>query len=743
MFNSIENYKILAQHFSLLPIHRNSKAAAHKNWQKQCHTKVPFNSQHFLDQQGQVMNAGIACGPANGVIIVDIDDLILFQQWCEKYNIANPTPSTFTVTSGGKSNHYYYKYPIDGNEYKKCKVPGVDLLGVGSYALAPGSIHPKTGNQYFISCDQSISPAPQWVLDAMLGKIPRKLIQKTTIQVENRQQAPVVTATDNNVYKGGRNDYLTSVAGSLHGKGLSPEAVKAALFQENASICNPPLDTDEVEKIYNSISNYPQSMSMILTHQGFADVFVKEHSDRVKYNFDTGEWYIWAGKYWQTDKSGEIYSLMKDFIRRTYQHGCTIPGEYGKALKKKSREYENGNNFDQILIKAKADPTIAVSSNIFDNDPSKLNCSNGTIDLKAGTLMPHNPLDFNSKMISTEYDPNAQAPVFKRFVDSIMEGKKELIEYLNKAAGYAATGETKEQCYFLMYGFGSNGKTTLMNALKKILSPFSADISFKSLINHNDRARQDLAKTVGVRLLTSSEVDPDKAMDETIINRITGNETFTAKCLYQNPFDFTPQFKLFIVGNQKPKLQSFNHATRRRIRVIPFNKCFKGKELNNNLPDELRKEYPGILRWIVEGAVEYYRSGLETPDILKDEIKEYIEEIDTISNFLESEFEWDIPNASFPCAEFNKRYKQWCKDNGKESIGTQTITRTLNEKGFIKKKKGKEVWLGLRLKGRGVCDPTVKTVQNPSRSGRTLITAPRQAVKVESMPLEVLNKRQM
>ena len=701
----IEIYQEISKRFSIFRVHSNSKDAAQKEWQRYCHAKIPFNKYAFIDPAGQAMNAGIACGPANGVIVVDTDDLELFQNWCTENNISDPTPDTFTVTSGGKSNHYYYLYPKDGNEYRKCKVPGVDLIGIGGYAVAPGSIHPDTGKPYFISNDIPIAPAPQWVLDAMLNKIPRKLAKKPS---QDNQQMLIVQSNTNAVSEGERNNYLARVAGSLVNKGLSSEAIKAALIQENTSVCNPPLEMDEVEKIYNSIINYPKSRSIILTHEGFADAFVKENLEKIKYDYQAEQWYIWDGKRWKQDAPGMISNMLKTFNRDIYHHACTISGDYGKDLKKKSREYENGNNFDHILKKVKTDPAIFVPSNIFDNNPSKLDCLNGTIDLRTGKLMPHNPLDLNTKMIEIEYDPNAKAPVFEKFLNDIMEGNPELIDYIHKVAGYSATGKTKEQCYFIAYGTGSNGKTTLMNALKEVLGVYATDINFKTLINHNDRSKEDLAKTVGVRFLTSSEVDPNKAMDETVINRITGNEILTAKWIYKHQFDFTPLFKLVIFGNHKPNLQSFNYATRRRIRLIPFNKCFKEKDLNKDLPDELRKEYSGILRWIVEGARKWYESGLETPDIVENEVKEYIEELDTVAKFLESEFELDNPNATFPCPDFYKRYKQWCNQNDETPLGKRKVTDTMRDKGFVKKKTGGgEQWVGIRREGQIVCGPTL------------------------------------
>ena len=694
MNDQLQQYIQLAKRFSLFRVHRNGKASAQKKWQQRCLKKVPFDVNEFFDHKGKVMNAGIACGPASGIIVVDIDDSNLFQEWCQENDISNPTPDTFTVRSGGKSDHYYYEYPTDNNEYRKCKVPGVDILGTGSYAIAPGSIHPETGKPYFISNNITVAPAPRWVLDALLGKMPKKLVQ---VPSGTNPTLPTSDPSSNVVVKGDRNQHLISVAGNLINQKLSPDAVKAALMQENNTVCSPPLDINEVDQIYNSITRYPATEPIILTHQGFADIFAKEHLEKIRFNYETGEWYVWDGKRWKADKSKKVYPLMKNFLRGMYTHACSIPGNYGKALKQISRKFENSPDFDKIIKRTQTVPLLTVPSDVFDKDPGKLNCSNGTIDLRTGRLLPHNPDDMITKVIHVEYDPAAEAPVFQKFMNSVMGGNVQLINYLQKSFGYSFTGETKEQCYFILYGTGSNGKTTLMNALKGILGEFAADVDFKCLTNSNGRAREDLVKTVGIRLLTSSEVDPNKTTDETVINRITGNETFTVKKLYNNPFDFTPQFKLFIFGNHKPNLQSFNYATRRRIRFIPFTQCFKGSAVNKDLPKELEKEYPGILRWVVEGARLWYESGLETPDIVEAETQGYINEIDTVSKFLDEEFEQGSTGDIIPSSELNNLYAQWCKQNGETAIGKKNFAASMKDKGYIKKKvRGKEHWVGIR-----------------------------------------------
>lgn len=708
----LEMYRTLSNRFSLLPVRPRSKAAAVKKWPQRCIKKVNFIENDYKDSHGNVLNAGIACGPASNVIVLDIDNVALFNEWCNNQGLSNPIPETFTVKSGGKSQHYYFQYPEDSNQYTTCRIPGADIIGINGYIVAPFSFH-SSGKQYLISKDIPIEPAPEWILDVMLKKIP--VIKIKPINTDESVPVPVLpesntTPVSNTINEGERNNYLKSIAGKLLNTKLSNDAIKAALIEENKTKCNPPLNLDEVEKIYNSTINYTVTQAIILTHQGYADYFVNEYQNIIRYNFDFKEWFIWNNKFWESDKSGEIYSLMKDCLRKMYNHGKTINTDFGEKLKSVSRQYENSPHFECIIKRAQNNKSISVLSDDFNKHPMKLTCINGTIDLTTGELLSHNNLDLITKMINIKYSHDAKCPLFNNFISSIMGDNVNLINYLQKVFGYILTGDTKEQCYFIFYGSGGNGKGTLLNVFRSMLGVFQTDISFKSLINNNDRAQQDMFQAIGVRMLTVSEIDPDKIMDETLINRITGCDPITVKQLYSNKFNTIPEFKLIISGNHYPGLQSMNYATRRRIRLIPFNKKYEGANNDKELINKLRGELPGILRWAVEGYIKMQHEGFEAPDEVITATEDYIEDVDSVGRFIESECDTDIsnPNYMIKSAQFNILYKNWCETNNEKSLGKNGIKTALQDKQYAKVKKyGHEHWVGLKVKNSSILPTTM------------------------------------
>jgi len=150
----------LSNAFSIIQLRGQTKIATEKDWSKYCHVKRTFNKNDFKNN-----NAGVACGPASKVIVLDIDDVDLFNAHLKANSLS--LPKTFTVKTGGDGLHYYYKYPTDGNEYgnRSCQSEGFDIRGVGGYVVAPGSIHPDTGALYEVAANVDLAPAPQWLLD--------------------------------------------------------------------------------------------------------------------------------------------------------------------------------------------------------------------------------------------------------------------------------------------------------------------------------------------------------------------------------------------------------------------------------------------------------------------------------------------------------------------------------------------------------------------------------------------------
>ena len=164
---NINQFIEYAEDYSVLPL--AGKVPLEPNWREYCHIKCgPW----VPDYPG--CNAGICCGPASGLLVLDVDDVDAFDQMAKGNGF--DVPETYTVRTGGGGLHLYFRYPNDSNSYgcRSLKHPAfrnhtiIDVRGDGGYVVAAGSVHPDTGNLYVVEKDVPIADAPEWLLSYVL-----------------------------------------------------------------------------------------------------------------------------------------------------------------------------------------------------------------------------------------------------------------------------------------------------------------------------------------------------------------------------------------------------------------------------------------------------------------------------------------------------------------------------------------------------------------------------------------------
>jgi len=138
-----------------------------------------------------------------------------------------------------------------------------------------------------------------------------------------------------------------------------------------------------------------------------------------------------------------------------------------------------------------------------------------------------------------------------------------------------------------------------------------------------------------VRLVTAQETPKDRFWDEAKIKNLTGGAMLTARFMRGNFFNFKPTFKLLIAGNYKPSLRNVDEAIRRRILLVPFTVCIPEKERDRKLVEKLKPEWPAILRWMLDGCLEWQRVGLVVPTIVREATDAYLSDQDNLTQWAE------------------------------------------------------------------------------------------------------------
>ena len=335
------------------------------------------------------------------------------------------------------------------------------------------------------------------------------------------------------------------------------------------------------------------------TDLGNAERLVAQHGEDLRYCYPWAKWLVWDGKRWAVDAAGELERRAVETVRAIYAEAEAAPdSDERRRIAKHAMASESRARIEAMMALARSQPSVPVAPDDLDADPWILNVQNGTIDLRTGALRPHRHEDLITKVVPVEYDPDAHAPRFAQFLREIFDGDEDLISFVRRFAGYSLTGSTAERAFAILHGSGKNGKTTLVELLRDVLGNYAINTDTETILRKKyTGVGNDVAALKGARFVSAAEVEQGRALAEAKVKNLTGTDTVTARFLFAEPFDFRPEFKLWLSTNNKPIIRGTDDAIWDRIRLIPFTRRFKGRDADTRLPEKLRAEMPGVLRW--------------------------------------------------------------------------------------------------------------------------------------------------
>jgi putative DNA primase/helicase len=454
---------------------------------------------------------------------------------------------------------------------------------------------------------------------------------------------------------------------------------------------------------------------------GNAERFIDMHGDKVRWCPARKSFLFYDGKRWTWDERGCVVKLAHLTARGIHKDAAveSDPAKQ-KEIAKFAVASQNEGRISGMLSQAK--PYLAVGMDELDRDPWALNCQNGTLDLRTGKLRAHEPANLITRLAPVEYDPEADCPRFTQFLKETLD--EAVIPFIKRYSGYTATGITRERLFAILYGFGKNGKTTLIELLQDVLGDYAMNTDTETILAKKYQGvGNDVAALKGARFVSAAEVERGRRLAESKVKQLTGSDTVTARFLFGEPFNFRPEFKLWLSTNNKPVVQGTDDAIWDRIRLVPFTQRFEGSQADPKLPEKLRAELPGILAWMVEGCLEWQEHGLGEPESVKAATEQYRQEMDTLAAFLEDRCVVR-PDVVAPATPLYKQYQMWCDNAGEKPETQKMFGMRLSERGFVNARltraphKGRKGWLGIGIKVNdpGPIDPDNdnKTPPDPS-----------------------------
>lgn len=404
-----------------------------------------------------------------------------------------------------------------------------------------------------------------------------------------------------------------------------------------------------------------------LTEDSMAQAFEAEYLGKVFFDWARNRWHLYdeTTGAWREDRTGLVFHFVRQFVRGL---NARNEAKWGKA-----------SVVAAVERLARSRPELARNGDELDSDPWLLGTPAGVYDLRTAELLDADPLRLVTKC--TAVAPDFSEPtLWLRFLADATGGDQDVIDYLQRLAGYGLTGSTREENLTFFHGGGGNGKGCFLGALRDIVGDYGRTAPMDAFLeSKGDRHSADIAMLAAIRMAFAQESGEGRRWAEDRIKSVTGRDEQTARHLYGQFFSFRPQFKLLIASNHKPRIRTVDDAWRRRLHLVPFER--KPANPDPMLKEKMRAEYPQILGWMIDGAEWWHREGLQPPAIITEASEKYFREED-ITGLWFAECCDAQPRTTTERKDLYQNFRRWCDDQGHRAPTLHALTRWLKQQGY-------------------------------------------------------------
>lgn len=691
-----EALRLIKLGYRVFPVDPCSKKPITKNGVYDATLNRKQVCQWFRD--GTKRKIGLACGDDMQLVVLDCDvksgvpGIANLVAYLEKHKIH---VDTYMVETPSGGIHFYFWHPKSSalSNLNSEFLLGVDIKTDGGYVIAAGSPnYTRVGGRL-----REIQLLPDDLF---------KALRKAGNKKRRKGRAAKNRNGHGDVVEGKRNRTVFNTACALRNQGHGQDRVLDLMLRFNQTSCKPALSDREVERCVASAFNYDDTDSIVeateteLTDTDFANatVFVERYKGKIGYCKEFG-WAAYDGAHWILGADSEAFEAAKEtIITRLDELKSTAPDDQ-LALFKWLKRSQSAERLRGLLTVAKSDRALRLIPSDFDSDPLVLNLLNGTLDLRTGELHPHRAADFHSKIANVEFDPAAKCPIFRRVLRTAFSRDPKMLGYLRRFFGYCLTGSTAEQIFAFWLGLGANSKSTIAEVFRELLGDYAAVAPIEVFLARirGTGPSPDIARLRATRFVLASETPENGKLAEGLIKSLTGGDTISARKLYRDPFEFSPQFKILIHGNRRLEIRGTDHAIWRRVHHVPFDVQIAQAKQDHFLPEKLRSELPGILNLALQGCLKWQQYGLRPPSKVLRATNRYRSEMDIVGQFLR-DCTKKKEETRARANDLYSTYSQWCEENGEHAVSQNKFGAALSERGYKRTRDNRgNIYVGLHL----------------------------------------------
>ncbi len=322
-----------------------------------------------------------------------------------------------------------------------------------------------------------------------------------------------------------------------------------------------------------------------------------------------------------------------------------------------------------------------------------INLKNGTFEISESgqRLRDPSPQDFIKYQLHFDYDLDAKAPTFEKFLNRVLPDKR-CQDVLAEFIGYIFTTSIKLEKALILFGSGANGKSVFYEVITAMLgSQNVCSYSLENLTKSDSYQRAELSNKL---VNYASEINGK--LEASIFKQLTSGEPVEARQIYSTPFMMTNYAKLIFNCNELPREVEQTNAFFRRFVIVPFNVTIPEEEQDIHLAQRIiGSELSGVFNWVLDGLSRLLENGgLTQSDLIKEQIDNYRRESDSVQMFIEENGYIPSTNTYKKRQELYVEYSSYARDNGYKAVSNKTFGDRIGRLGFEMERKnyGRVVW---------------------------------------------------
>ena len=486
---------------------------------------------------------------------------------------------------------------------------------------------------------------------------------------------------------------------------------------------------DPIVKIKQIFKSYP------LTDTGNAERFYDYFGDYFRYDSKAKTFMFWNGKTWLYDSkmyvkkyADMIIAILKQEIKDTEQKiqdliktetddeaqkavalaSAKELESLAKAQRDNLKRVSNSAGKEAMIKEFQHLHEVTVVTEEFDLQPYLLNTDSGVVNLENGNIMPFDrkyKLSKNTNVLVSYDEPKTWLKFLRDILKRPNEKEtEELVNTIQLLLGDAIAGRTNKDLLVIMYGNGSNGKSTFIKTVKKVFGDYGKTMNSELLLQNKNSSAQStefsFASLKGARIITMSETNESEKMNDKVIKQLTSGETISAQKKFGDQFEYEPTFSPWMSTNNLPVIRSKDYGIWRRIFLIPFLVKFTDETKDIHMPEKLTAEMPQILGWIIQGCIKLnrdYKGVVPKPKCLEEALSDYKNEMDTVNLYIASNCQ-NFPGYKTGATTLFQDYKKWALDNNEHLMPDHKFKADMQKHGFQLKRDSNEGWVYVGIK---------------------------------------------